>query len=221
MTSFIQWLAVLRLRITGKPSSRAHKCNFQRVVFQELTHLFYTEFDWLIFKETLQQIKRTLFQLLLSCACVRVCMCSDNNCVSIWQKQRAWWKRPKVVSFYSRWHFFFLISHWWLIPPCWPLCQLEQIQNFSLIMGHPIIPLLGLRPSSLELGDLERWRAGKIQEKGSFLFGQEGGGGDVVDACWNMFHLHVTEAASGITDGEEEEIPPNQKNTEKNKFLLL
>lgn len=99
-------------------------------VFQKLPHMnqFYTQFDWLIFKETLKQMKTTLFQLLWSCACV----CSDNNCVSIWQKQRARWKCPKVVCFYSRWNFFFLIPHWWLIPPCWTLLAVGADPNFSL-----------------------------------------------------------------------------------------
>lgn len=79
-------------------------------------------------------MKTTLFQLLLSCACVRVC--SDNNCVSIWQKQRARWKCPQVVSFYSRWTFFFLNPHWWPIPPRWTLCQLEQIQTSASGTSH-------------------------------------------------------------------------------------
>lgn len=55
-------------------------------------------------------------------------------------------------------------------------------------------------PSSLELGDLERRGAGKVQEEGAFLFGQEGGGDDVVDACWDVVNLHVAEATPGKRD---------------------
>lgn len=50
--------------------------------------------------------------------------------------------------------------------------------------------------SSLELGDFEGGSAGKVQEERSFLFRQEGGGGDVVDACWDVVQLHVAETAS-------------------------
>lgn len=50
--------------------------------------------------------------------------------------------------------------------------------------------------SSLKLRDLEGCSAAKVQEEGSFLFGQEGGGGDVVDACWDQVHLHVAETTS-------------------------
>ncbi len=52
-------------------------------------------------------------------------------------------------------------------------------------------------PSSLEMGDLEGGSAGEVQEEGSFLFGQEGGGDDVVDACRDVVQLHVAEATSG------------------------
>lgn len=52
-------------------------------------------------------------------------------------------------------------------------------------------------PSSLQLRDPERRRAGKVQEEGTFLFGQEGGRDDVVDARWDVFSLHVAEATSG------------------------
>lgn len=61
------------------------------------------------------------------------------------------------------------------------------------MMPRPLSPA----PSSLELGDLEGRGAGKVQEEGSFLFGQEGGGDDVVDACWDVLRLHVAEATSG------------------------
>lgn len=72
----------------------------------------------------------------------------------------------------------------------------------SDIPWHPTLsqspcPVLSPAPSSLELRDLDGQGAGKVQEEGSFLFGQEGGGDDVVDACWDVLHLHVAEATSG------------------------
>lgn len=50
---------------------------------------------------------------------------------------------------------------------------------------------------SLQLWDLQGWGTGDIQKEGSFLFGQEGGWGDVVDACWDVVQLHVAETTSG------------------------
>lgn len=64
------------------------------------------------------------------------------------------------------------------------------------------LPLLSPAPSLLEMGDLEGYGAGKVQEERSFLFGQEGGGDDVVDACWDVVRLHVAEATSGERERE-------------------
>lgn len=61
------------------------------------------------------------------------------------------------------------------------------------------IPALPLPLFSLELRDLEGYGAGKVQEEGSFLFGQEGCGSDVVDACWDVVQLQVTETTSVIS----------------------
>lgn len=69
------------------------------------------------------------------------------------------------------------------------ISSLQEVQ----LQRPPIQPLCS---SSLELGDLERRRAGQVQEKGPFLFRQEGGGCDIVDACWDVVHLQVTEATS-------------------------
>lgn len=111
----------------------------------------------------------------------------------------------RVDSFYSRLNYFSLHPH----------RKVEQVQSPAPEAAHRTSA--GLRPSSLELGDLERRRAGKVQEKGSFLFGQEGGGGDIVDACWDVVHLHVTEPTPGKAASEEEE---SGKNTGKNECLL-
>lgn len=50
--------------------------------------------------------------------------------------------------------------------------------------------------ASLELGDLQGRRAEEVQEERPFLFGQEGGGDQVVEACRDVIQLHVAEAAS-------------------------
>lgn len=50
---------------------------------------------------------------------------------------------------------------------------------------------------SLKLGDFKRCYAAEVQEKGSFLFRQKGGGDDIVDACGDVIRLHVTEATPG------------------------
>ena len=52
---------------------------------------------------------------------------------------------------------------------------------------------LSLSPPSLEVGDLEGHGTAKVQEEVSFLFGQEGGGDDVVDASRHMVKLQVAE----------------------------
>lgn len=50
--------------------------------------------------------------------------------------------------------------------------------------------------ASLELGDLEGCCAEEVQEEGSFLFGKEGCGHQVVEASGDVVQLHVAEAAS-------------------------
>lgn len=56
--------------------------------------------------------------------------------------------------------------------------------------------------SSLQLGDLQRYGATEVQEEGPFLFGQEGGGSDVVDAGGDLVHLHVAEATPTVGETE-------------------
>lgn len=82
----------------------------------------------------------------------------------------------------------------------------------SLSLSKSLPPVLFPAPSSLQLRDFEGCGAGKVQEEGSFLFGEEGGGNDVVDACWDVFGFHVAEAASVIStalllEGSRSRIP--------------
>lgn len=51
---------------------------------------------------------------------------------------------------------------------------------------------------SLKLGHFSRRGGAKVQEKGSFLFGEEGGGGDVVDSSGNMVQLQITKTTSVV-----------------------
>lgn len=77
------------------------------------------------------------------------------------------------------------------IPSC-PWKYLSSSPRPRLLLLLLFLPA----PPSLKLGHLEGRGAGKVQEEGSFLFWQEGGGDDVVDACWDVFRLHVAEATS-------------------------
>lgn len=72
----------------------------------------------------------------------------------------------------------------------------EPGEERLVIHGGPIQspPHPPSAPPSLELRDLEGGGAGEVQEEGSFLFGQEGGGDDVVEAGWDVVRLHVAEA---------------------------
>lgn len=86
-------------------------------------------------------------------------------------------------------------------------------KSLDVLKYHPPGPRLvpSPAPSSLELGDLEGRGTSKVQEEGSFLFGQEGGGDDVVDACWDMVRLHVAEATSGKRERERKRDPSDGK----------
>ena len=52
------------------------------------------------------------------------------------------------------------------------------------------------------MGDLEGQGAAKVQEEVSFLFGQESGGDDVVDASWHMVKLQVAEPTPRESESE-------------------
>lgn len=87
----------------------------------------------------------------------------------------------------------------------WALWRPWHFQNavseiYSTMPPSTFLPIPA--PSSLELGDLEGCSTAEVQKEGSFLFGQESGGGDVIDACWDMIHLHVAETTSARSKEE-------------------
>lgn len=90
------------------------------------------------------------------------------------------------------------VTFWALWRPCHFQNAVSEI--YSTMPPSTFLPIPA--PSSLELGDLQGWSTAEVQKEGSFLFRQESGGGDVIDACWDMIYLHVAETTSARSKEE-------------------